>query len=173
METTANSITVPAGKIYLTPLNGTEYYLGETDGAEIERLPEVEERWQGVGSQVVLADVVPVSAATIITVKCLEARDGPLGLGLMADRSTTTPGLVKLVPRSDLATGAVVALRHAADPVAGRARTLKVTKALVLPDGPIRLKRSAQGDELQTVELRFRVLYAGGSTPDWWLEEVA
>ena len=124
-ETTANSITVPAGKLYVTPLpSGTYYYLGETDGAEIERLPEVEERWLGVGSQVVLADVVPVSAETIITVKCLEARDGPLGLGLMAGRNTATPGLVKLIPRTDLATGALVSLTHVGDPVAGRARTL-------------------------------------------------
>lgn len=172
METTANSITVPAGKIYLTPSGGTEYYLGETDGAEIEVQPEVEERWLGVGSRVVLADVVPVSAETIITVKCLEARDGPLGLGLMAYRDTATPGQVRLYPRTDLATGALVSLTHAADPVAGRARTLRVMKCLVLPNGPIRLKRTAQGDELQTVELKFRVLYAGSSSPDWWFEEV-
>jgi len=173
METTANSLTVPAGKIYVTPHPGPDYYyLGETDGAEIERSPEVEERWQGVGSQVVLADVIPVSAATVITVKCLEARDGPLGLGLMAYRDTATPGQVRLYPRADLATGAIVALTHVGNPVAGRSRTLRVMKTLVLPDGPIRLKRTAQGDELQVVELRFRVLYAGPSSPDWWFEEV-
>lgn len=173
METTANSITVPAGKLYVTPLpSGTDYYLGETDGAEIERLPEVEERWLGVGSQVVLADAIPISGDTIITVKCLEARDGPLGLGLMADLTPPTDGLVKLIPRTDLATGALVSLTHVADPVAGRARTLRVMKCLVLPNGPIRLKRTAQGDELQTVELKFRVLYAGPSSPDWWFEEV-
>jgi hypothetical protein len=167
------SITLPAGQFYLTPAGGSEAYIGQTDGADIERqVLQVEERWAGEGAQLYLAEALPIRAETVITVRCQESRDGVLALGLMAAVDESTAGITRIVPRADLSAGAVVALRHAASPTHGRARSLHVARTLVLPNGPVRLKRSAGGGELQVVDLRFRVLRASGEGLDWWFEEV-
>lgn len=168
------SLTLPAGKIYLTPVGGSEAYIGLTDGADIDAgTPQVDERWEARGGKLVLADAKVVRADTVVTVTCLESRDVVLAHGLLLVRDTETdPEAVRLIPRPDLSEGAIVALRHAADPAQGRARSLHVTRALCLPNGPVRLKRGQQGDNLQTVPLRFRVMWSGDDAiPDFYFSE--
>lgn len=168
------SITLPAGKIYVapvgtTPVESANYYLGQTDSADIEVRVTTEERWAGTENGLALDEVFVTGTETIVTVRCLESRDAVMGMGLMADAATVS-GVTTVQPRASLLTGGRYALWHIPNVAVGRARTFHVRKALALPNGPIRLKRGAGGETLQVVELRFRVLHA---SPAWTLVEIA
>lgn len=164
-------ITLPAGRLYLTPEGGAEEYLGETDGADIEVSSKVDEAWKPGRGGLVLADAAPYRADTVITVRCLDSRDLVMEMGLMLQRDTSVPGRVRLIPRSDLSVGAVVALRHAPAPASGHGRSLYVARALCLPNGKVPLKRKAQAGDVQAVDLQFRVM-AVDLGPDFYFEEL-
>jgi hypothetical protein len=176
MAAPSHYITLPAGKIYVAPVGTTpvadaQYYLGQTDGADIDAQPKIEERWSGTSNGLLLDDVFPIATDVLVTVRCIESRDNVLGMGLMADY-TLVSGAMRFTPRAALLTGGRFAFWHIPDPVFGRARQLHVRKAIALPNGPIRLKRGANGEKLQVVELRFRVLNPGGGNPPWQIDAV-
>jgi hypothetical protein len=179
MADTQFSVTLPVGKIYLTPWDGAalgeEYYVGRTDGAEIDPQVQTDEAWAPRGGKLVLREVATIKSDTIITVRCLESRDDVLALGLLCQVDTTHPDEVRLIPRSDLSAGAVVMLRHAAAVTQGRVRSLIVSRALCLPNGKVLLKRGESGEKVQVVELKFRVLAAefhgAAGQPDFYFSE--
>lgn len=173
MDLDQTRFTIPAGKLYATPAGGTEVYLGDTDGADIEATPSLEERWKPGRGGLVLAEAYPYKSEVVIVARCQESTNFALEHGLMLQRDLSIPGKVRLIPRLDLSSGATVALRHAPAPVTGRSRALHVARALCLPHGKVPLKRRAGQGDVQAVELMFRVLAAEDGVDFWFEEDVA
>lgn len=170
------NLTLPAGKIYVAPVGTAPaeddaYYLGQTDGAEIEAQPRSEERWAADANGVYLDDVFPTGADVTVTVSCLEAGDAVLAHGLLADVAPVS-GASRFTPRAAPSAGGKVCFWHWPAVLQGEARRLWVRRALVLPNGPIRLKRGQNGGVVQVVPLRFRVLNPGGGAARWQIDHL-
>ena len=105
----------------------------------------------------------------MLTASCLESRDTPLAVALLADVAPVS-GASQFTPRAALATGGKYCVWLWPDPLAGLARRLWIRKALVLPNGPVRLKRGRGGEQLQVIPLRFRVLNPGAGAQPWQID---